>query len=83
MLESLAALILVVVGLVLFVFILGYGIYITFYPLGKTVKGGIEAMKEYGEQKEKETDKASEKVENGNPSAQSRLASQEVHKGEA
>jgi hypothetical protein len=30
----------------LIIFILGYGIYITFYPLSKTVKGGIDAMKE-------------------------------------
>ena len=54
MLEAMATLILVIVGAVLFIFILGYGIYITFYPLTKTVKGGLDAMKEH-EQKKKGT----------------------------
>ena len=52
MLEAMVTLILIIVGVVLIIFILGYGIYITFYPLSKTVKGGIDAMKERaGEQK--------------------------------
>ena len=46
MLEAMVTLILIIVGVVLIIFILGYGIYITFYPLSKTVKGGIDAMKE-------------------------------------
>jgi hypothetical protein len=54
MLEAMATLILVIVGAVLIIFVLGYGIYITFYPLSKTVKGGIEAMKEHGALKEEE-----------------------------
>jgi len=46
MLEAMATLILVIVGIVLFLFVMIYGIYVTFYPLSKTVHGGIEAMKE-------------------------------------
>lgn len=46
MLEAMVTLILIIVGIVLIIFILGYGIYITFYPLSKTIKGGIDAMKE-------------------------------------
>lgn len=55
MLEAMATLILVIVGAVLIIFVVGYGIYITFYPLTKTVKGGIDAMKEYAEEEEKGT----------------------------
>ena len=33
MLEAMVTLILIIVGIVLIIFILGYGIYITFYPL--------------------------------------------------
>ena len=47
MLEAMATLILVIVGAVLVIVILGFGIYITFYPLTKTIKGGIDAMKEH------------------------------------
>jgi hypothetical protein len=54
MLEAMAIFILVIVGVVLIIAILGYGIYITFYPLTKTIKGGIDAMKEHaGEEKKK------------------------------
>jgi uncharacterized membrane protein YdfJ with MMPL/SSD domain len=45
MLEAMAALILAIVGAILIMMILAYGIYVTFYPLSKTVKGGMEAMK--------------------------------------
>jgi hypothetical protein len=51
MLEAMGTLILVIVVAVLIIFILGYGIYITFYPLTKTVKGGLNAMKEHVEEK--------------------------------
>jgi hypothetical protein len=44
MLEAMATLVLVVVGIVLFLSVMIYGVYITFYPLSKTVKGGIDAM---------------------------------------
>jgi hypothetical protein len=50
MLEAMATLILVIVGLVLFLFVMVYGIYVTFYPLSKTVKGGIEAMQAQAEE---------------------------------
>ena len=45
MLEAMATLILAIVGAVLFLAVMVYGAYITFYPLNKTVKGAIEAMK--------------------------------------
>lgn len=45
MLEAMATLILVIVGAALFVSVMVYGVYVTFYPLSKTVKGGIDAMK--------------------------------------
>jgi hypothetical protein len=50
MLEAMATLILAIVGAVLFLSVMIYGIYITFYPLHKTVKGGIEAMKAHAEE---------------------------------
>jgi hypothetical protein len=40
MLEAMAALILAIVGAILIIVLLAYGIYVTFYPLGKTVHGG-------------------------------------------
>jgi len=45
-----AALILAIVGAVLTIVILAYGIYVTFYPLHKTVQGGNEAMKGQAEE---------------------------------
>jgi len=45
MLEAMATLILVIVGAVLFVSVMVYGVYVTFYPLSKTAQGGIDAMK--------------------------------------
>jgi len=45
MLEAMATLILVIVGVVLFVSVMVYGVYVTFYPLSKTAQGGIDAMK--------------------------------------
>jgi hypothetical protein len=50
MLEAMATLILAIVGAVLFLAVMVYGIYITFYPLHKTVQGGIEAMKAHAEE---------------------------------
>jgi hypothetical protein len=40
MLEAMSALILAIVGAMLIIAILAYGIYVTFYPLSKTVHGG-------------------------------------------
>jgi len=54
MLEAMAALILAIVGAMLIVIILAYGIYITFYPLHKTVQGGIEAKKAQAEEAQEE-----------------------------
>jgi len=50
MLEAMATLILAIVGAVLFLAVMVYGVYITFYPLGKTVKGGIDAIKAHAEE---------------------------------
>ena len=41
MLEAMAALILAIVGALLIIAILAYGIYVTFYPLSKTVQSGM------------------------------------------
>ena len=49
MLETMATLILVIVGAVLIIAVLAYGLYITFFPLSKTVKGGIETQKRHDE----------------------------------
>ena len=51
MLEAMAALILAIVGALLIVAILAYGIYVSVYPLTKTVKGGIEAVAQAEEAK--------------------------------
>jgi hypothetical protein len=85
MLEAMATLILVIVGAVLIIFVLGYGIYITFYPLSKTVKGGIEAVKEHGVQKGEETITAEErgKGQSQIPSAKQQPPSRKGHKGKA
>jgi uncharacterized membrane protein YdfJ with MMPL/SSD domain len=50
MLEAMAALILAIVGAILIMMILAYGIYVTFYPLSKTVQGGMEAAKVQAEE---------------------------------
>jgi len=41
-----AALILAIVGAILIMMILAYGVYVTFYPLKKTVKDGIGTTEE-------------------------------------
>lgn len=76
MLESMATLILVIVGVVLIILILAYGIFITFYPLSKTIKGGIDAMKENADEK-----MVVEKHYARSPTGQVRLSHQEKHKG--
>ena len=50
MLEAMAALILAIVGAVLIIIVSAYGIYVTFYPLSKTVKSGNEATKAQAEE---------------------------------
>jgi hypothetical protein len=78
MLEAFATIILVIVGIVLFLFVMIYGIYITFYPLSKTVQGGIDAMKALAEE---EKQKVAEKKYARAATAPVRLASKEEHKG--
>jgi hypothetical protein len=50
MLEAMAALILAILGALLILAVSAYGIYVTFYPLSKTVKSGIEAAKAQAEE---------------------------------
>lgn len=71
-----ATLILVIVGVVIIILILGYGIFITFYPLSKTIKGGIDAMKENAEEK-----MVVKKHYARTPTGQLRLSRKEKHKG--
>jgi uncharacterized membrane protein YdfJ with MMPL/SSD domain len=51
MLETITTIILVAVGAVTGAGILAYAIYITFYPLAKTVEGGAEVAKHYARAK--------------------------------
>jgi hypothetical protein len=51
MLETITTIILVTVGAVTATGILAYAIYITFYPLAKTVEGGVEVAKHYARAK--------------------------------
>ncbi len=52
MLEAMATLILVIVGAMLLVSVMVYGVYVAVYPLSKTVKGGINAIKAQAEEAE-------------------------------
>jgi hypothetical protein len=78
MLETFATIILVIVGIVLFLFVMVYGIYVTFYPLSKTVQGGIDAMKALAEE---EKQKVAEKKYARAAAAPVRLVREEEHKG--
>jgi len=53
MLEIITTIVLVSVGVVLGVTILAYAIYITVYPFARTVSGGLQVLKHYGEQRAK------------------------------
>lgn len=75
MLESMTTLILVIVGVVLIILILSYGTFITFYPLSKTIKGGIDAIKENAEKK-----MVDKKNHAGTPAGQVRLSRKKKHK---
>jgi len=77
MLEAMATLILVIVGAVLIIFVLGYGIYITFYPLTKTIEGGLDAMKEHAEEAQKGAEKKGARTSTDD----ARLARKEELKG--
>jgi hypothetical protein len=51
MLETIATIVLVSVGVALGITILAYAIYITVYPLVRTISGGLQVLKHYGEQR--------------------------------
>lgn len=53
MLETIATILLVSVGVVLGIAILSYAIYITVYPLARSISGGLHVLKHYGEQRAK------------------------------
>jgi hypothetical protein len=49
MLEIIATIFMVSVGVTFGVVILAYAIYITFYPFARTVGGGLQVLKHFGE----------------------------------
>lgn len=51
MLGTITTILLVSAGVVLGIAILAYAIYITFYPFSRTVGGGLQIMKHYGERR--------------------------------
>jgi hypothetical protein len=51
MLEIIATIFMVSVGVAFGLVILAYAIYLTFYPLTRTVVGGLQVLKHYGEQR--------------------------------
>ena len=51
MLEIIATIFMVSVGVTFGLVILAYAIYLTFYPFAKTVGGGLQVLKHYGEQR--------------------------------
>ena len=53
MLGTITIILLVTVGVVLGIAILAYAIYITFYPFARTIGGGLQVLKHYGEQRAK------------------------------
>jgi hypothetical protein len=55
MLETITTIVLVSLGVVLGITILAYAIYITVYPFARTIGGGLQVLKHYGEQRAKAT----------------------------
>jgi hypothetical protein len=51
MLEIIATIFMVSVGVAFGLVILAYAIYLTFYPLARTVGGGLQVLKHFGEQR--------------------------------
>jgi len=51
MLEIIATIFMVSVGVTFGLVILAYAIYLTFYPLTRTVGGGLQVLKHFGEQR--------------------------------
>jgi len=54
MLELIATICMVSVGVIFGLVIVAYAIYTTFYPLARTVGGGLQVLKHYGEQRVRE-----------------------------
>jgi hypothetical protein len=57
MLETITTIVLVSLGVVLGITILAYAIYITVYPFARTIGGGLQVLKHYGEQRAKATER--------------------------
>ena len=57
MLEAITTIVLVSLGVVLGITILAYAIYITVYPFARTIGGGLQVLKHYGEQRAKATER--------------------------
>jgi hypothetical protein len=55
MLETITTIVLVSLGVVMSITILAYAIYITVYPFARTISGGLQVLKHYGEQRAKAT----------------------------
>lgn len=53
MLGIITTIFMVSVGVLFALVILAYAIYITFYPLTRTIGGGLQVLKHYGERREK------------------------------
>jgi hypothetical protein len=53
MLGTITTIILVSVGVILGIAILAYAIYITVFPFARTISGGLQVLKHYGEQRAK------------------------------
>ena len=53
MLETITTIVLVSLGVVLGITILAFAIYITVYPFARTIGGGLQVLKHYGEQRAK------------------------------
>ena len=53
MLGTIGTILLMSAGVILGVAILAYAIYITFFPFARTIGGGLQVLKHYGEQRAK------------------------------
>ena len=53
MLGTITTIFMVSVGVIFALVILAYAIYITFFPLARTVGGGLQVLKHYGKQRAK------------------------------
>ncbi|MBW2038827.1 MAG: hypothetical protein JRI46_04410 [Deltaproteobacteria bacterium] len=58
MLGTIATIFMVGVGAVLGLVILAYAVYITFFSLARTIGGGLQVLKHYGEQRVRAAERA-------------------------